>query len=401
MRSHSILWRNAFATFCFFLFVLPSCAAAQADDSAELIAARAQLAEAQTRQALAQAERAELLARLPPAQAKALSGSVDSRQLGAAGLARALDLALELAQQVCQVLPAGRQVVLYEPGASQGVVAARTVDAALTRLHAELIEHNQALQRHIDQHQGNVPLAAGAAAGSALLWLTAPVTTLRAGADLAALFKSDATLAAIAYGEGARALFATALARACPERLTGLGSGYLGELDASRHAQLLERVQVLTRQRAILAQHIATLGLLADNAKGDLKKTHTTLANAAGARLKAVDAFHDSLRAGEASDKSPLYTTARYLGYAERAREALVLDVDLRLEGLTLLRDRLFSGERLSLSGVALLWYRLHETDGRLLRADALRRISRPREVLLRGQRMDDGFWDAGPAQHP
>ena len=56
------------------------------------------------------------------------------------------------------------------------------------------------------------------------------------------------------------------------------------------------------------------------------------VASGANAQLKTADAFHDSLRAGEASDKSPLYTAARYLGLAERSAGALVLDVDLRLD---------------------------------------------------------------------
>jgi hypothetical protein len=109
--------------------------------------------------------------------------------------------------------------------------------------------------------------------------------------------------------------------------------------------------------------------------------------------LKTADAFHESLRAGEASDKSPLFIAARYLGLAERSAGALVLDVDLRLEGLTLVRGNVFTGDRLNLSSVALLWYRLHEPDGRLLRADALRRVSRPVAVDLRGQ-ADGQFWD-------
>lgn len=369
---------------------LPLSASAQAADP-DLLEARARLLEAETRQALAEAERAELLARLPPTQAKAVTGNVETKGFGAAGLARAFDLALQLAPEVCAILPEGRQVVLYDPVASQGVVAARTVDGALTRLAQDLAVRNRALAVFIEEHAA-APARAGALP---LAWLTVPVASLRAAADLAALFKQDATLAGIGYGEGARSLFASALARSCPARIAGLGGGYLGELDAVRHAALLERVRLLGVERAQLAQHIATLQGLADGAKGDLKKEFAAMASNAATQLKAIDTFTDSLRAGEASDKSPLYTTARYLGVAERSAGALVLDVDLRLEGLTLVRGGLFRGERLALSGVAFLWYRLHESDGRLLRADALRRISRPVEVDLRGSGADDGFWNA------
>ena len=50
---------------------------AQSSVSADLPSARARLQEAEARQAIAEAERAELLARLPLAQTKALGGSVD------------------------------------------------------------------------------------------------------------------------------------------------------------------------------------------------------------------------------------------------------------------------------------------------------------------------------------
>jgi hypothetical protein len=153
-------------------------------------------------------------------------------------------------------------------------------------------------------------------------------------------------------------------------------------------------------ERAALAQHIDALDALAA-ARGERKKELAAMAAAATVQLKAVDSFIDSLRAGEASDKSPLFTTARYLGQAERSSGALVLDVDLRLEGLAVQRDHLFTGERLALSGVAFFWYRLHEPDGRLVRADALRRISPPVRVDLRGVPGDDGFWDEPGVKPP
>ena len=45
--------------------------------------------EAELRQATREAERAALLARLPPATSRPLDGSIDTRQFGAAGLVRA------------------------------------------------------------------------------------------------------------------------------------------------------------------------------------------------------------------------------------------------------------------------------------------------------------------------
>jgi hypothetical protein len=366
---------------------------ALAQPPSELIAMRARLLEAETRQAIAEADRAELLARLPPAHAKPLAGALDTRQFGAAGLARAFDLALELAGEVCAALPAGRQVQLYDPATVQGMLAARNVDAALARLADDLATRNRELARYIETHTPPGSTAEALPLG----WLAIPPAALRAVADFTSLLRQDSTVAGIGYGEGARALFASALARSCPASLVGLGGGYLGELDWSRHERLLGRVRSLGGHRATLAQHAATLARLAEASKGEEKKALDRMADAAGAQLKAVDVFVDSLKAGEASDKSPLFVAARYLGLAERSQGALVLDIDLRLEGMSVMRDSLFTGPRLGLSGVAFLWYRLHEPDGRLVRADALRRITRPSQVDLDGRELDAVFWGSGP----
>jgi len=151
---------------------------AQRSASADLSEARARLQEAEARQAIAEAERAELLARLPLAHTKALGGSVDTRGFGAAGLARAFDLTLELAAEVCHTLPPDRIVILYDPLVSQGIVVARTVDAALVRQAQELATRNAALQRYIE---ASTPAAARRRSTLLLAWLTAPTMVLRAG----------------------------------------------------------------------------------------------------------------------------------------------------------------------------------------------------------------------------
>jgi hypothetical protein len=120
------------------------------------------------------------------------------------------------------------------------------------------------------------------------------------------------------------------------------------------------------------------------------------LVSGAGALLKTVDAFIDSLRAGETGDRSPLFNAARYLGYAARTKGMPVLDFDLRLEDMTIVKDAMFTGQKLRLSGVAFLWYRVHEPDGTLRVADAVRRISRPVEVDLRGDEVNGDFFGSG-----
>jgi hypothetical protein len=365
-------------------------AAAQATaEAAALAQAQAQARAAEARAALAEAERAELLARLPPSTSKALAGSSDVRAFGAAGLVKAFDLARQLAGEVCTALPADRRTVLYDPAASQGVLAARLVLDALERLDADLVRQNGELQAVIDAHAPQ-----GAQAAALFTVLTVVPATLKAAADVAALFKTNATVDGMAYGDGARALFATALQQACPQRIGGLGSGYLGELDKARYDALLARVRRLAARQAEFANRIAIVQKLADAAKGDEKKALAAVASSAGALLKSVDAFVDSLKAGEAGDKSPLYNAARYLGYAAHTEGMLVLDIDLRLEGMSIVKDNLFTGQRVRLSGVAFLWWRLHAPDGTVLKAAALRRISRPVDVDLRGNPADSDFWE-------
>jgi hypothetical protein len=259
---------------------------------------------------------------------------------------------------------------------------------AIERLKDDLNRQNKELQQVIEAHTPQ-----GSSAAIAFTLLTAVPATLKAGADLSALFKTDVSAQGIAYGDGARGLFATAMARRCPDKIAGLGSGYLGELDARQYASLLARVRALAAQRGELAQRIAALDKLAGAAKGEEKRNLAALASGAGALLKTVDAFIDSLRAGEADDRSPLFNAARYLGYAARTEGMLVLDFDLRLEGMSIVKDALFTGQKLRLSGVAFLWYRVHEPDGTLRIADAVRRISRPVEVDLRGEDVGGEFW--------
>lgn len=389
----SFLQRPAASRFFLPVFLLLALATpAQAQPATGLAELRARQLEAETRQAVAEAERAELLARLPPSQSKALAGTVDTRQFGAAGLVRAFDLARELAAELCAHLPTGRQVALYDPATAQGMVAARTVDSALARLSSDMAAKNKELQLYLDT---NRPPGSGAAALPLAVLAVVPAT-VRAGADIAALLRSDVAASGIGYGEAARSLFASALAQACPGRISGLGAGYLGELDWARYEKLLGRVGALAGHRAAYAGRIAELQGLVDAAKGEQKKEFAAVAQAALAQLKVVDTFVDSLKAGEASEKSPLFNAARYLGYSERTAGSLVLDADLRLEGLAIVKENLFTGQHLRLSGVAFLWYRLHEADGRLLRAEALRRITRPVEIDLRGSNAPDIFW-SGP----
>lgn len=347
--------------------------------------------EAEIRKATAEAERAELLARLPPAESKALPGTINSESFDAAGLVRAFDLAQVLSAEVCAALPVGRKATIYEPTATQGVASARLVSDGIKHISVDLARQNDELQKFIDQHAPPV------AKTLSLLGLAAVPATIKAVADISALLRSNSAVASTGYGEQARAMFATSLAKACPDKVTGLGSGYMGEFDPAQYDKLMARVRELAGMRASYAARAAIVQKMADSAKGEAKKEYSAVATAAIAVLKTVDAFIESLKVGEASEKSPLFNAGRYLAYGERTRGAMVLDFDLRLEGMTVMKQNIFTGQRLRLSGVALLWYRIYETNGTLWAANSVRKISAPVEVDLRGTNAAGEFWD-GPA---
>lgn len=367
--------RRSLASFCFIqTCLLPAVAATpQADVTAAL-------QEAQLRQALAEADRAEWMARLPPTTSKPLAGTTDTSKAGIAALMQSVDLTVQLARELCTALPSQRRVALFDPASSQGIVAARTVDDGLGQMSEVLARADRQLQSLIEQHtpqaSRNQPLTPVAAA--------AIPAAIKSVADVTALFKSDVTLAGIAYGDGARALFARALFKACPQRIAGLGAGYLGELDADAHNGLLARVRALATLRGAFANRIATADALADAAEGAEKRLLAGSVSNAEDLLKTVDTFIASLHAGETGDKSPLYNAARYLAYVARIQDALLLDIDLRLDGVTLTHNQLFRSEQVRVAGAAVLWYRLHLPDGTLLQADVLRRITDPVDLDLR-----------------
>lgn len=351
--------------------------------------------EAEIRKATAEAERAEMLARLPPVAAKALPGTVNIASFGAAGLVKAFDLAQALADDVCTALPQDRSATIYEPAATQGVVSARLVSDAIRHLTLDLSRQNEELQKFIDLHASEAPPVTKTLS---LVGLAAVPATVRAVADITALFRSNVAVSSDSYGPDVRAMFVTSLAKACPDRIVGLGSGYLGEFDPAQYDKLMANVRALAKLRSDYAGRIAIVQKMADGAKGEAKKDFAAVATVAGAVVKTVDVFIESLKVGEAGDKSPLFNAGRYLAYGERARSALVLDFNLRLEGMTVMKQNLFTGQHLRLSGVALLWYRIYEPNGMLRSANALRRISQPVEVDLRGKDASGEFWD-GPRE--
>jgi hypothetical protein len=169
---------------------------------------------------------------------------------------------------VCASLPPDRKAAIYDAAKVQSVVAARTVNEGIGRLIDDLTRQNKDLQAYIDAHMP----PGSKAISPVVVALTDIPATVKAAADFTSLFKTDVIATGLAYGDGARDMFVTALSQSCPERIAGRGSGYLGELDASQQERLHARVRALAAQRSEFADRIEIVQRLADVAKGDEKR---------------------------------------------------------------------------------------------------------------------------------
>lgn len=108
--------------------------------------------DAETRAAIAEAERAKLFACLPPSTSKTLSGRIEVKQFGAAGQVKAFDRARQLAFEVCAALHFDRKTIVYERATEQGLLATRLVVDAIDRLDTDLGICNNEMQQVIDLH---------------------------------------------------------------------------------------------------------------------------------------------------------------------------------------------------------------------------------------------------------
>jgi len=317
--------------------------------------------EAEARKAIADAEKLELAAKLPTTETKLLGGSINSEKFGAASLVKAFDLAKDLAHEVCESVPSNTGFVIYDTATIQGIVSARAVEREIGQLSEQLTSSNEQL--------GTVLKGEAKALWAApLLGVGAAVTGIKAAADLASVFKSNLTVVGTSYGDGSKSLFTTTLAEQCLTNVKGLSNGYFGELDDSRYATLREKYTDLVKQRAGFATSIDQVKKILDdkNTVAARKEELTPLYAGASQLLKAADIFIESLKASEVSDKSPLFNAARYLAYEKRTSGADILDLELRLEGLSITKENIFIGQRLRLSGVAFLTYRVYDPQGNI-----------------------------------
>lgn len=351
-------------------------------------------AAAEARKAIAEAQKAEAAAQVPATKTEALAGSIDSKSFGAAGLVKAFDLAQSLAQTVCKDLPATETYAIYDASHSAGVAQARLVRDEIQRITENLRKANASLEQAAKAPSQDMKMM------GALVGIGVATGAIKAMADLASLFKTNISLASATYSDDPRALFASALAENCPSKITSLGGGYMGELDTTQYMALKKSVIELMDARYAFSDRISQVKRAAEKAKDAEKARLDALAAESSSALKQADAFIEALKPSDVSDKAPLYNAARFLALDERTSTSKVLDFSLRLDGLAITKENIFTGQKLRLSGVALFWYRLHNRDGSLISAQTLRRITQPVEVDFRSKNVKeadkDGFWYSG-----
>lgn len=340
--------------------------------------------EAEAKKAEAEAEKGEILAKIPPTKIEALAGSVDVKNFGAAGLIVAIDLAKELAPRLCEVIQSDQTALVYDPTTASGIISARLLDTQIILFQDSL---DKALKEQ-DERKAYELFTESLGMGAAVA-----TGTIKAVADLASLFKTNITVNKTDFAE-AKSLLLTAMASNCPEKLTSLGFGYAGELDTTEFDSLRKRALKLLNDRAQLEVRITGVKKKLDDEKDAAKKkalqTQFEDISSVG---KLVDGFIAVLKPNEIGEKSPLLVAARYLALSKRTVNSNILDIDFKLEGLTIIKENIFTGQKLRLSATAITWYRLHEKAGKIIKAGVWRELAKPVQVDLRGDDAKDVFW--------
>jgi hypothetical protein len=330
-----------------------------------------------------EAEKAQVLTNIPPTKTEALSGSVNASNFGSAGLVVAVDLLNELASSLCEVIDDGQTAIIYDATTISGITFAHAIDTQLSL-------YEKSLDKALNPSQGNDKQ--GNRSGVAEVAVaTGAIKTL---ADFASLFKTNVTVNKTDFSD-AKQILLTAMASRCPEKLTSFGVGYMGDLVTTQFDTLLIRVEKLLDDKAKLDDRILMLKKQVESEKKDSPKKKTLQKKLDDLLVvsKSVEAFMVVLKPTDLSATAPLPVAAKYLALSKRTEESCVFDVDIKLEGLTITKENIFTGQKLRLSAIAIVWYRLYGRDGKILKAGVSRKMAKPVEVDLRGEDAKSSFW--------
>jgi hypothetical protein len=169
----------------------------------------------------------------------------------------------------------------------------------------------------------------------------------------------------------------------------------MGDLVTTQFDTLLIRVEKLLDDKAKLDDRILMLKKQVESEKKDSPKKKTLQKKLDDLLVvsKSVEAFMVVLKPTDLSATAPLPVAAKYLALSKRTEESCVFDVDIKLEGLTITKENIFTGQKLRLSAIAIVWYRLYGRDGKILKAGVSRKMAKPVEVDLRGEDAKSSFW--------
>lgn len=360
----------------------------------------------------AEAEKAELAAKFPSTDAKALPGTIGTEGVKLLAFPPVIEKMKTLAGKVCDKLPG--PFAVYDGQTFQAVTAATVLESQIDLLR----------KAHESVGQDPTAKAAGPRV-AAFLALGAVTSAVKTAADLASLFKTDIVTGRNELTE-ARAYFLAMMAGQCGERMKFIPASYLGELDRARYDALAAKVKALLEANYTSARNLdgkkgeiaeqkqqqkeAQDKIAALEKKGDkisagerkeldtAKQTVqqlavairslTTLTAALEDLVKQTDTLILALKINDAGGGGPLQNAARLLRLAERlaAPDTAVLDLDVKAEGVTILKNNLFTGQDLRIAGAILLSYKIFDKAGKVTSADALAERTEFQELDLRGK---------------
>ena len=109
---------------------------------------------------------------------------------------------------------------------------------------------------------------------------------------------------------------------------------------------------------------------------------------------KVVDEFVSQIKPHAITADSPLVTMSKFLTLSENAKDSKIIDIDVKLEGLSIIKENIFTGQKLRLSAVGIVQYRLYDSNGKLIKAGIIRNLHEPVQIDLRGNNPDKEFWN-------
>lgn len=366
-------------------------ASAQGINEEELKVLKANSEAAAYLKTIAEAQRAERLAKIPPSDTKALKGTIDLKNYGSAGLVVAIDLADKVGERLCKVIDDNRKVTIYDKATVTGIVSARLINTYI-KYYQGLLDENKKLvdikkTPPVWGKNGVTTLSFGLEFG-----ITALTGTVRAVADLTSLFKTDITINSTAV-PNSKAILLTAMAHYCKEKITFLGIGYSGELLNDQYEYLKNAVLQLKYDKVSLDIRIVQITQELKSADGEIKdklqKQFVKLSTVA----VVVDKFLKVLLPDNISVDSPLSVAARFLYLDKRTTDSDILDINFTLEGLTSIKNNIFTGQKLQLSATSITRYILYNTDGSIKKAEIWREMAKPVHMKLKGNEVDGRYW--------